>query len=401
MLRSSPAANQAAGRHVYSSVVAIDAESSDARARRGRSPIRTPRRSSRCARSSSRPDREGHRLRQAVPEADEDSEAERASSDYILLHAAAARPADPQGPPAAAFVSSCRPRRHRRRCSPKPMRSAAIGLALGLFVGSRPGLPASRRSTRACAATREIAEIAAASRSLARIPRISRRLLDNSALVTITEPEGHSAEAFRMLRTNLAFMNVDGDVRTVVLTSCVQGEGKSVTVANLAVTMALGGSKVIVVDADLRRPRMHKYFGITNDRGVSTVVTAARRNSTSRCRPCRSSRRSRGSAVGFADWAARVGCEVPPVRASQRPPSTQSRRDRLVQAAGRRHRSAGTVGRHRARRLAGHAGRGRHARARRQGRRPALPGRARRRPQAAARAWRASSSTGCPARCSE
>ena len=76
-----------------------------------------------------------------------------------------------------------------------------------------------------------------------------------------------------MLRTNLAFMNVDGEVRSVLLTSCLQGEGKSVTMANLAVTLALGGKKVIVVDADLRRPRMHSYFGLANERGVSTVVT--------------------------------------------------------------------------------------------------------------------------------
>ena len=76
-----------------------------------------------------------------------------------------------------------------------------------------------------------------------------------------------------MLRTNLGFMSVDGEVRSVLLTSCVQGEGKSVTLANLAVTLALGGKRVIVVDADLRRPRMHSYFGLPNERGVSTVVT--------------------------------------------------------------------------------------------------------------------------------
>ena len=76
-----------------------------------------------------------------------------------------------------------------------------------------------------------------------------------------------------MLRTNLSFMSVDGTVRSILLTSCVQGEGKSVTIANLAVTLALGGKRVIVVDADLRRPRMHSYFGLRNEKGVSTVVS--------------------------------------------------------------------------------------------------------------------------------
>jgi Mrp family chromosome partitioning ATPase len=68
-------------------------------------------------------------------------------------------------------------------------------------------------------------------------------------------------------------MSVDSDIGTVLLTSCMQGEGKSVTIANLAVTLALGGKRVVVVDADLRRPRMHSYFGLPNDVGVSTVVS--------------------------------------------------------------------------------------------------------------------------------
>jgi len=53
----------------------------------------------------------------------------------------------------------------------------------------------------------------------------------------------------------------------------VQGEGKSVCVANLAVTLAMGGKKVFIVDADLRRPRQHQYFGLKNAVGLSTVVT--------------------------------------------------------------------------------------------------------------------------------
>ena len=70
-----------------------------------------------------------------------------------------------------------------------------------------------------------------------------------------------------MVRTNLDFMAVDDDIKSIVLTSCMQGEGKSVAVANLAVSMALAGKKVIVVDGDLRRPRMHKYFGLPQRRG--------------------------------------------------------------------------------------------------------------------------------------
>jgi len=106
-----------------------------------------------------------------------------------------------------------------------------------------------------------------------RIPRISKKLLGESAVVALTHPGGQAAEAFRLLRTNLEFMRIDDDVRSLLVTSCVQGEGKSVCVANLAVTLALGGKKVFVIDADLRRPRQHTYFGLDNEHGVSTVVT--------------------------------------------------------------------------------------------------------------------------------
>ena len=181
------------------------------------------------------------------------------------------------------------------------MRSAAIGLALGLFVGLGLAFLLELLDT----SVRTDVDVAELLRQpiLARIPRISRKLLDQSALVTITEPDGTSAEAFRMLRTNLAFMNVDGEVRSVVLTSCLQGEGKSVTVANLAVTMALGGKKVIVVDADLRRPRMHKYFGLANERGVSTVVTGQTELSDS-LQAVPVVPQAGGNGAGFSDWGA-------------------------------------------------------------------------------------------------
>ena len=185
--------------------------------------------------------------------------------------------------------------------APKPLRSAAIGLALGLFVGLGLAFLLELLDT----SVRTDTDVAELLRQpiLARIPRISKRLLDQSALVTITEPDGTSAEAFRMLRTNLAFMSVDDEVRSLVLTSCLQGEGKSVTVANLAVTMALGGKKVIVVDADLRRPRMHKYFGLDNERGVSTVVTG-QTQLTDSLLAVPVVPHAGGNGAGFADWGA-------------------------------------------------------------------------------------------------
>jgi Mrp family chromosome partitioning ATPase/capsular polysaccharide biosynthesis protein len=155
--------------------------------------------------------------------------------------------------------------------APKPIRSAILGFGVGLFAGIGLAFLLEQFDTR----IRRPDQIAQSLRLpiLGRVPRIKRRELGESALVTLHHPEGHIAEAFRMVRTNLDFMAVDGDIRSIVVSSCIKGEGKSVAVANLAVSMAMAGKKVIVVDGDLRRPRMHKYFGLDNAKGVSTVAT--------------------------------------------------------------------------------------------------------------------------------
>ena len=155
--------------------------------------------------------------------------------------------------------------------SPKPLRSALLGFGVGLFAAIGLAFLLEQFDAR----LRHADEAARILRLpiLGRIPRISKRLLGESAVVALSHPDGHPAEAFRLLRTNLEFMRVDEDVKSLLVTSSVQGEGKSVCVANLAVTLAMGGKKVFVVDADLRRPRQQQYFGLDNRRGVSTVVT--------------------------------------------------------------------------------------------------------------------------------
>ncbi len=75
-----------------------------------------------------------------------------------------------------------------------------------------------------------------------------------------------------MLRSNLDYLDVDGTLSTVLVTSSIRGEGKSVTVCNLAITLAMGGRRVVLVDGDLRRPRVHKYLGLSNAFGLSSVV---------------------------------------------------------------------------------------------------------------------------------
>lgn len=91
-------------------------------------------------------------------------------------------------------------------------------------------------------------------------------------LVTLTDPRSPVSEAYRTLRTNLSFYSLDRPIQTLVVTSPAPNEGKSTTIANLAVTMAQSGRRTILVDCDLRRPSLHAMFSIGNDAGLTTMV---------------------------------------------------------------------------------------------------------------------------------
>jgi capsular exopolysaccharide synthesis family protein len=91
-------------------------------------------------------------------------------------------------------------------------------------------------------------------------------------LITLTDTQSLAAEAYRTLRTNLTFAALDNPIETLVVTSAALGEDKSTVLANLAITMAQGERRTIVVDADLRRPSLHEIFGIANDRGLTTMI---------------------------------------------------------------------------------------------------------------------------------
>lgn len=94
-----------------------------------------------------------------------------------------------------------------------------------------------------------------------------------SYLVTLDDPKAPSSEAYRTLRTNLLFMSVSGPVGKLLVTSPVAGEGKTTTAANLAVVLAQAGQRVLLVGADLRRPSVHRHFGVSNRVGLSSVLS--------------------------------------------------------------------------------------------------------------------------------
>lgn len=94
-----------------------------------------------------------------------------------------------------------------------------------------------------------------------------------SRLVTHLEPKSAVSEAYRTFRTNLQFLDPDNPVKSLVLTSAGPGEGKSTTVANVAITFAQTGSKTLLVDTDLRKPILHKIFGMPQDNGLTNFLT--------------------------------------------------------------------------------------------------------------------------------
>ena len=92
-------------------------------------------------------------------------------------------------------------------------------------------------------------------------------------LITFTDPKSPVSEMFRTLRTNLQFMGNSKKIQTVLITSTLPGEGKSWTSANLAVTFAQAGKKVVIVDADLRKGRQFSIFNVTARPGVSNYLS--------------------------------------------------------------------------------------------------------------------------------
>lgn len=110
---------------------------------------------------------------------------------------------------------------------------------------------------------------------LAQVPRSAHAESFAGKLFVRDEPTAPEAEAFRSLKTNILFANVDERPRTIVLTSALAGEGKSIVAANLALAFAEAGTPTILVDADLRRSAQHTIFRLKGNAGATSLLTGA------------------------------------------------------------------------------------------------------------------------------
>ena len=156
------------------------------------------------------------------------------------------------------------------KASPRPRLALLIGVFFGGLLGIGAALVRHRFDTRVQDPD-EVSEQLGLP-LLATIPELPKKLRQSRDLVMLTEPHGFAAEAFRVLRTNIEFANIDGDAKTIMVSSALQAEGKSTTVANLAIAFARGGKRVVLVDLDLRRPYLAKFFGLQGRSGISEVA---------------------------------------------------------------------------------------------------------------------------------
>jgi Mrp family chromosome partitioning ATPase len=162
------------------------------------------------------------------------------------------------------------PARGAGKIRPRTRRNGILGMLLGGLLGVGLAFVAEALDKRV-RSEREIAEILGLP-LLARLPRPARRLRKRNHLVMMAEPRSSASEPVRTLRTNIEFANLDRHARTIMITSSVQREGKSTTIANLAVALVRAGNRVALIDADLRRPYLHRFFRVTSLPGLTDVL---------------------------------------------------------------------------------------------------------------------------------
>ncbi len=156
--------------------------------------------------------------------------------------------------------------------SPKPVRNVILALVVGLVLGLALALLVDRIDD--SIKSREDVE-----RSTGQLPILGMipviegwRKREETHVILVESPTSVAAEAYRTLRTSVQFQAIDRQLKVIGITSAVAEEGKTTTIANLAVSLSHSGQRVIVVSCDLRRPRIHHFFGQEHGIGLTSVL---------------------------------------------------------------------------------------------------------------------------------
>jgi succinoglycan biosynthesis transport protein ExoP len=155
---------------------------------------------------------------------------------------------------------------------PRPLRSAVLATAVGLIIGGALAFFFDHLDD--SIKTKQDLERAVPNVAVLGMipPSAGWKVKADTKVVSSSEPRSPAAEAYRGLRTSIRFLGIDRSLRTIQVTSASASEGKSTTVANLGVALARAGARVVIVCCDLRRPRVHDFFGLPNDVGLTTVL---------------------------------------------------------------------------------------------------------------------------------
>ncbi len=177
------------------------------------------------------------------------------------------------GAPRSSFLASAA--QAATKTAPKPFRNTVLALLLGLLLGCALAFLIDARDRRVRSTT-EIGEVLGLN-LLARVPRPARRwrARPDSPVTMLSDPGSAQAEAIKMLQANLELARLQGPGQAVLFTSAIGQEGKSTTVANLAVSLAQAGRSVVVVDADLRHPSLSRLFDVPDHPGLAELAVGA------------------------------------------------------------------------------------------------------------------------------
>lgn len=158
--------------------------------------------------------------------------------------------------------------------SPKPIQSAMLGAAIGLFVTAGVAFLVEFLDD-TLKTPDEIKDVLdkPVIGFIGELKHNSNQDEDSLGVYVAKNPRSPVAEAFRSLRTNLEYSSVDNPIRTMLVTSPGESEGKSTIATNLAIIEAQSGKNVMIIDADMRRPKVHVLFNKSNRRGLSDVIT--------------------------------------------------------------------------------------------------------------------------------